>query len=151
MTLRTAHCAGRAHIRISPVPQRAARGANPTLQGNPLVLQVPVGARWEVQVQGMTILLPPDVGLRGPPGITAQRGWLLSQQGEVGGPRCDGRRDCGGDGSDEQRKVAHHCTGESSPAVGGLQEGSIQLSHLPRTWRSRPRRSEPAGLDAMQR
>lgn len=60
------------------------------------VLQVPVGARREVWVQGMTILLPPDVGLRGSPGITAQRGWLLSQQGEVGGPRCDGRRDCGG-------------------------------------------------------
>lgn len=61
----------------------------------------------------------------------------------------------GGHGSDEQRTVAHHCTDESSPAVVGCrrvsQEGSIRLSRLPRTWRSRPRRSEPAGLDAMQR
>lgn len=98
MTPRTANCAGRANIRITPVPWEAAGRANPTLQGNPLLykgLQIPVGARWEVQVQGMAILLPPDVGLRGPPGITAQCGWLLSHQGEVGGPRSDGRRDCG--------------------------------------------------------
>ena len=59
------------------------------------VLRVPVGAGREVWVQGAAILLPPDVGLGGSPGVTAQRGRLLSQQGEVGGPRGDGRRDCG--------------------------------------------------------
>lgn len=59
------------------------------------MLWVPVGAGREVWVQGVTILLPSDVGLRGSPGITAQCGRLLSQQREVGGPRGDARRDCG--------------------------------------------------------
>lgn len=104
MTLRTANCVGRAHIRIIPGSPPSYReqqeGQTPPYRGTLWctrwqVLQVPVGARWEVQVQGMAILLPSDVGLWGPPGITAQSGWLLSQQGEVGGPRSDGRRDCG--------------------------------------------------------
>lgn len=79
----------------SPLSPREQQQGKPHPTGEPFGVQVPVGAGWEVQVQGTAILLPPDVGLGGPPGVTAQRGRLLSQQGEVGGPRCDGRRDCG--------------------------------------------------------
>lgn len=92
---------GRAHVGVSPCPVGSSERGQTTPYGGTLwqarqsLLRVPVGTGREVRVQRVAVLLPPDVGLRGSPGIAAQHSWLLSQQGEVGGPGSDGGRDCG--------------------------------------------------------
>ena len=74
-------------LRISQCPRRTS--------------SAPVGALLQAEVQLLSVLPPGHEGLGGATGLTGQRGWGISSQGQVGGAGDDGWR-LWGESSDQK-------------------------------------------------